>query len=129
MFSDNQQQNIEISIAKSADITNKPYLHSVVKVCGSYTELNTNDLDITFNVFCRDCEGNRLERFDLEIEVFKSNEELVLVIAKLHYPNEPILWSGNKNLWMDSNNGKRCEPPKYNFRLENLATRIKSFIN
>ena len=129
MFFENPKQNIEILIAKSADTTNKPFLHSVVKVCGENNDFITNDLDVTFRVLCRDREGNRIERYDLEIEIFKSNDELVLVIAKLHYPNEPILWSGIKNLWMDSNNGKRCEPPKYNFRLENLATRIKNFIN
>ena len=87
------------------------------------------DRDITLNVLCRASEGNRIERDDLEIEIFNSKNELVVLISKLNYPNEPILWSGNKNLWMDSKSGKKCEPPNYNFRIENLATRIKRFIN
>ena len=129
MFFKNSSDNLEIIVAKSANIINKPYVHSVVKISGEIDIYKEDDLDITFNVLCRDSEGNRIERDDLEIEIFNSKNELVVIISKLNYPNEPILWSGNKNLWMDSKSGKKCEPPNYNFRIENLATRIKRFIN
>ncbi len=128
MLFENSQENIEGLIAKSADLTNKPFLHSVVKVNGKY-EIGEEDNDLTVNILCRDKEGKRLEIYDLELELFKSNQELVLVISKLNFPNEPILWCGSKILWMDSNNGKKCVPPKYSSRLENLASRIKSFID
>ena len=128
MFFKSSSDNIEIIVANSANIINKPYLHSVVKISGESDALK-NDLDIILNVLCRDSEGNRIERDDLEIEIFNSKNELILLVSKLNYPNEPILWSGNKNLWIDSESGKKCEPPNYNFRLENLATRIKKFIN
>ena len=129
MFIKNSSDDLEIIVAKSANIVNKPYIHSVVKISGDYNTSQDNDLDITLNVLCRDSEGNRIKREDLEIEIFNSKNELVLLVSKLNYPNEPILWSGNKNLWMDSKSGKKCEPPNYNFRIENLATRIKKFIN
>ena len=129
MFFKNSSDNLEIIVAKSANIINKPYVHSVVKISGEFDMYKDDDLDITLNVLCRDSEGNRIERDDLEIEIFNSKNELVVIISKLNYPNEPILWSGNKNLWMDSKSGKKCEPPNYNFRIENLATRIKRFIN
>ena len=129
MFFKDSSDNLEIIVAKSANIINKPYLHSVVKVSGEYNISTIDDLDITLNVLCRDTHGTRIERDDLEIEIFNSKNELVLLISKLNYPNEAILWSGNKNLWMDSKSGKKCEPPSYNFRIENLATRIKKFIN
>ena len=129
MFFENSSINLEIIVAKSANIVNKPFLHSVVKISGEYDKSKDNDLDITLNVLSRDSEGNRIERDDLEIEIFNSKNELVLIVSKLNYPNEPILWSGNKNLWMDSKSGKKCKPPNYNFRIENLATRIKKFIN
>ena len=129
MFFKNSSDNLEIIVAKSANIINKPYVHSVVKISGECDIFEDDDLDITLNVLCRDSEGNRIERDDLEIEIFNSKNELVLLVSKLNYPNEPILWSGNKNLWMDSKSGKKCEPPNYNFRIENLATRIKKFIN
>jgi len=121
--------DLEIIVAKSANIINKPYIHSVIKIKGEYETSKNDDLDVTLNVLCRDSEGNRIERDDLEIEIFNSKNELILLVSKLNYPNEPILWSGSKNLWMDSKTGKKCEPPNYNLKIENLATRIKKFIN
>ena len=128
MLFENPPKNIESLIAKSADLTNKPFVHSVVKINGEY-EFEDEDIDLTVNILCRDKEGKRLEIYDLELELFKSNKELVLVISKLNFPDEPILWCGVKTLWMDSNNGKKCHSPKYCARLENLANRIKSFID
>ena len=128
MLFENSQENIEGLIAKSADLTNKPFLHSVVKINGKY-EMGEEDNDLTVNILCRDKEGKRLEIYDLELELFQSKKELVLVISKLNFPNEPIFWCGSKTLWMDSNNGKKCVPPEYCSRLENLANRIKSFID
>ena len=129
MFFKNSLDNLEIIVAKSANIINKPYIHSVKKISGECYISKDDDLDITLKVLCRDSEGNRVEREDLEIEIFNSKNELVLLVSRLNYPNDPILWSGNKNLWMDSKSGKKCEPPNYNFKIENLATRIKKFIN
>ena len=128
MLFENPPKNIESLIAKSADLTNKPFVHSVVKINGEY-EFEDEDIDLTVNILCRDKEGKRLEIYDLELELFKSNKELVLVISKLNFPDEPILWCGVKTLWMDSNNGEKCNSPKYSARLENLANRIKSFID
>jgi len=91
-----------------------------------YTEEN---IDLTVNILCRDKVGKRLEIYDLELELFKSNKELVFVISKLNFPDEPILWCGVKTLWMDSNKWKKCISPIYSARLENLANRIKSFID
>jgi len=124
---ENSSKNIESLIAKSADLTNKPFVHSVVKINGEYEF--EEDIDLTVNILCRDKEGKRLEIYDLELELFKSSKELVLVISKLNFPDEPILWCGVKTLWMDSNSGKKCNSPKYSSRLENLANRIKSFID
>ena len=128
MLFENPPKNIESLIAKSADLTNKPFVHSVVKINGEY-EFEVEDIDLTVNILCRDKEGKRLEIYDLELELFKSNKELVLVISNLNFPDEPILWCGVKTLWRDSNNGKKCNSPKYSTRLENLANRIKSFID
>ncbi len=128
MLFENPPKNIDSLIAKSADLTNKPFVHSVVKINGEY-EFEDEDIDLTLNILCRDKEGKRLEIYDLELELFKSNKELVLVISKLNFPDEPILWCGVKTLWMDSNNGEKCNSPKYSARLENLANRIKSFID
>ena len=90
--------------------------------------MDSPEFDLTVQILCRDIDGKRLDLYDLELELFKSNNDLVLVLAKLNYPNDPILWSGIKTLWMDSESGKKCNPPSYSFKLENLANRIKTFI-
>ena len=128
MLFENPSKNIESLIAKSADLTNKPFIHSVVNINGKY-DMGEEEIDLMVKILCRDEEGKRLEIYDLELEIFKSNKELVLVISKLNFPDEPILWCGVKTLWMDSNNGKKCNSPKYSARLENLANSIKSFID
>ena len=128
MLFENFYEKFNSLVAKSADLTNKPFLHSVVKIKGEYEKDNV-DIDLTLNILCRDNDGKRLDLYDLELELFRSNRELVLVISKLNFPDEPILWSGVKTIWMNSNNGKKCSAPKYSFRLENLATRIKNFID
>ena len=127
MLFENFHGNFNTLIAKSADLTNKPFLHSVVKINGEF-EIDNDDIDLTVNILCRDIDGKRLDIYDLELELFRSNRELVLVISKLKFPDEPMLWSGVKTIWMNSNNGKICPPPRYSLRLENLATRIRNFI-
>jgi len=124
---ENFHGNFNTLIAKSADLTNKPFLHSVVKINGEF-EIDNDDIDLTVNILCRDIDGKRLDIYDLELELFRSNRELVLVISKLKFPDEPMLWSGVKTIWMNSNNGKICSPPRYSLRLENLATRIRNCI-
>ena len=128
MFFENSRKNIESLIAKSADLTNKPFVHSVVKI-NCKNEIVGEDIDLTVNILCRNKQGKRLEIYDLELELFRSNKKLVLVISKLNFPNEPILWCGVKTIWMNSNSGEKCNPPKYSSRLENLANRIKSIID
>ena len=125
MFFENSQDGFESLIAKAADLCNKPFIHSVVKVGGDYI-IKSDDLDLTINILCRDLDGKRLELYDLELEVYKSNNDLIVVITKLNYPEEPMLWSGPKNLWMDGKTGKKCNSPNYGFKLENLAGRIKN---
>ena len=36
MFFEDFDENFNTLIAKSADLTNKPFMHSVVKICGEY---------------------------------------------------------------------------------------------
>ena len=128
MFIEDQTENFEAIIAKAADLTNRPFLHAVVKIKGEYDFYDIN-LDLTLHILCRDVDGKRLDLYDLELEIFRSKKDLVLVISKLNFPEEPILWSGVKSLWMNSDNGKKCNPPNYSSKLENLANRIRTYIN
>ncbi len=58
MLFENPSKNIESLIAKSADLTNKPFVHSVVKINDEY-EIEEEDIDLTVNILCRDKEGKR----------------------------------------------------------------------
>ena len=127
MFFEDQKEKSEAIIAKSADLTNRPFLHSVVNIKGEYDFCDPN-LDLTVHILCRDVDGKRLSLYDLELELYWSNKDLVIVISKLNFPEEPILWSGVKTLWMNGNSGKKCNPPNYSSKLENLANRIKTYI-
>ena len=127
MFFENQKEGLESLIAKAADLSNKPFIHSVVKVHGEFS-LNPEDIDLTINILCRDPNGKRIELYDLELEIYKSKGDLILVVTKLHFPDEPMLWSGPKNLWMNGKTGKKCNPPHYGFKLENVASRVKRIL-
>ena len=39
MFFEDSDKNLNTLIAKSADLTNKPFLHSVVKINGEYARI------------------------------------------------------------------------------------------
>ena len=127
MFFEDQKEKFEAIIARSADLTNRPFLHSVVNIKGEYDFYDLN-LDLIVHIICRDLDGTRLDLYDLELELFRSNKDLVIVISKLNFPKEPILWSGVKTLWMNSDNGKKCNSPNYGSKLENLANRIRKYI-
>ena len=51
MLFENPPKNIDSLIAKSADLTNKPFVHSVVKINGEY-EFEDEDIDLTVNILC-----------------------------------------------------------------------------
>ena len=76
MFFEYFDEKFNTLIATSADLTNKPFLHSVVNINGEY-ESDNEDIDLTVNILCRDNEGKRLDIYDLELELFKSNSCLL----------------------------------------------------
>ena len=47
MLFENPPKNIESLIAKSADLTNKPFVHSVVKINGEY-EFEDEDIAVSY---------------------------------------------------------------------------------
>ena len=56
MFFEDFDENFNTLIAKSADLTNKPFMHSVVKISGEY-ERDNEDIDLIMNILCRDNNG------------------------------------------------------------------------
>ena len=94
MLFESSQKDLKTLVAKSADLTNKPFQHSVINVKGEI-DFYADELDITLNILCRDIDGRRVKVNDLEIELFRSNKYIVLVIAKLNFPDSAILASAH----------------------------------
>jgi len=111
-------------VAKAADLCMQPYIHSV----SLENQLNeTNDLeDLIFKIQCRNIDGEREESMDIELEVYKSGDEVNMTISWKSLIERPILWQGKHSVWMDSSSGVQCETPSYGKLFESLARRLRT---
>ena len=111
-------------VAKAADLSLKPYVHSV----SLENQLNdANDLeDLIFKIQCRNIDGEREESMDIELEVYKSGKEVNMTISWKALISRPILWQGKHPVWMDSFSGVQCETPSYGKVFESLARRLRT---
>ena len=113
-------------VAKAADFCMKPYSHSVFLENKLDDENNLEDL--IFKIQCRNIDGEREESMDIELEVYKSGNELNMTIAWKSLIDRPILWQGKHPVWMDSSSGLQCEMPTYGKLFESLARRLRTVI-
>ena len=111
-------------VAKAADLCMKPYLHSV----SLDNQLsNFNDIeDLIFKIQCRNIDGEREESMDIELEVYKSGNDLNMTLSWKSIIDRPILWQGKHSVWMDSSSGVQCEIPLYGKEFESLARRLRT---
>ena len=111
-------------VAKAADLSLKPYVHSV----SLDNQLNdANDLeDLIFKIQCRNIDGEREESMDIELEVYKSGKEVNMTLSWKSLIDRPILWQGKHAVWMDSSSGEQCEIPSYGKLFESLARRLRT---
>ncbi len=116
-----------IEVAKSCDYCLKPWRYSVIdnSICPENSSESTN-IDLTLKVECRDQEGRRIPEHDLEVEVYRSGDDLSITLSWLSFPEQPILWHGKHSVWMDSSTGKRCQIPEGGASLEALARRLRT---
>ena len=111
-------------VAKAADLCLSPYVHSV---CLENQSNDDNDLnDLIFKIQCRNIDGERQELMDIELEVFKSGNEVSLTLSWESLIDRPILWQGKHAIWMDSSSGVQCDPPSHGKILESLARRLRT---
>tara|TARA_Y100001978_G_scaffold176632_1_gene169635 strand:+ start:166 stop:561 length:396 start_codon:yes stop_codon:yes gene_type:complete len=111
-------------VAKAADLCLSPYVHSV---CLENQSNDDNDLnDLIFKIQCRNIDGERKELMDIELEVYKSGNEVSLTLSWESLIDRPILWQGKHAIWMDSSSGVQCDPPSYGKILESLARRLRT---
>ena len=119
----NTIDSLKAKVAKAADLCMKPYVHSVSLENKSGDD---NDLDdLIFKIQCRNIDGEREESMDIELEVYKSGNEVNMTISWKSLNDRPILWQGKHAVWMDSSTGVQCETPSYGKLFESLARRLR----
>ncbi len=124
MLTPDPTDSLIAEVAKAADLSMKPYIHSVFLENKSNEDNVFNDL--IFKIQCRNLDGEREESMDIELEVFKSGNEVNMTISWKSLIDRPILWQGKHAIWMDSSSGVRCDTPSYGIIFESLARRLRT---
>ena len=108
-------------VAAAADLCRRPFRHGVVVLN------QAEERDLQLRLEARDPGGERLPDEDLELEIYRSGQDLNLTLAWLADEDRPMLWQGGHGLWMD-NQGMRCLPPEGAAPLEALARRLRALL-
>ena len=110
-------------VAKAADLCLKPYVHSV-SLENQLGDGNYLD-ELIFKIQRRNVNGEREDSMDIELEVYKSGNEVNMTISWKSLIDRPILWQGKHAIWMDSSSGVQCETPSYGKLFESLARKLR----
>ena len=114
-----------VLIAKAADVCLKPWSHAVVPLDSSAAaELD----DLNVRIECRDGDGQRHPDRDIELEIYRSGEEINLMLSWWDQPDRPMLWHGRHPVWMDGETGQRSSAPQDAAPLEALGRRLRSLV-
>lgn len=119
--------DLQVLIARSADVCLKPWSHSVVLLSGVDDNESGVD-DLTVRIECRDQQGQRHSGRDLELEIYRSGIEINLMLSWWDQPERPMLWHGRHPVWMDAESGERCTAPEGALPLEALSRRLRSLL-
>ena len=114
-----------VLIAKAADVCLKPWIHAVVLIDPSAPE-QIDDLHV--RIECRDGDGQRCSDQDLELEIYRSGDEINLMLSWWDQPERPMLWHGRHPVWMDGASGQRCAAPVDAAPLEALGRRLRALV-
>ena len=122
-------------IAAAADLCRKPLRHAVVLLDDDHLDqpIALSDLlergdDLRIRLECRDPDGARWPDQDLELEMYRSGDDLNLMLGWWDQADRPLLWQGQHPVWMDGNTGLRCAPPQDASSIESLARRLRSLL-
>jgi hypothetical protein len=109
-------------VAAAADLCRKPLRHAVVNP----EELD--GLDLCLRLEARSPEGERVPAEDLDLEIYRSGQDLNLTLAWRQRDDHPLLWQGSHPVWMDGATGLRCSCPPQGEALEALARRLRALL-
>jgi len=121
--------DLPVLIAAAADVCRKPHRHAVIPVDSSPIDSDIGDLDdLHVRIESRDPDGARRPEMDLELEIYRSGNDLNLMIGWWDQPERPLLWLGQHPVWMEPESGCRCPAPDDGQPLEALARRIRALL-
>ena len=115
--------NLHQLVAAAADLCRKPLRHAVLPI-GDQQHCD----DCCLRLEARSADGVRLLEADLELEIYRSGDDLNLTLAWCHDPDRPLLWHGSHPVWMEAASGQRCERPLDGAPLEGLARRLRALL-
>ena len=122
MHTHDPKDRLIAEVAKAADLCMKPYVHAVFLE----NQLDDDSDDLIFKIQSRNIDGEREESMDIELEVYKSGNDVNMTISWKSLIDRPILWQGKHAVWMDSSSGVQCETPSYGKLFESLARRLRT---
>ncbi len=124
-------------IAAAADLCLKPHRHAVVGAMasgasgceGSASESSGGPGDYCLRLQPRGIDGERLPQQDIELELYRSGNDLHMMLSWPEQPEQPMLWHGQHPVWMDGETGLRTERPPAGAPLEALARRLRALLS
>ena len=123
MHTPDSKDGLIAEVAKAADLCMKPFVHSV----SLENQLDDGNFinELIFKIQRRNTDGEREDGMDIELEVYKSGNDINMTISWKSLIDRPILWQGKHAVWMDSSSGVKCETPSYGMVFESLARRLR----
>ena len=115
-------------VAKAADLCLKPWHHGV-RYSGEPPQQLGDCSDAALVIEARDAAGERCPDRDLELEIYRSGDDLNLMLSSLNDPLRPVLWQGSHPVWMDGTSGERCDRPANGASHEALCRRLRALLN
>lgn len=126
-------------VAAAADLCRKPLRHAVLPAPlrsgpGEALTADPATLPLSSDDCClwlqvRSASGERLPEEDLELELFRSGDDLHLTVAWLEETERSMLWQGKHPVWMQPSSGERCERPAEGAPVEALARRLRALLS
>ena len=124
---DHDHQTLLQLVAAAADLCMGPARHAVR--FRNDNPINSGDgSDCCLVIEARDASGNRLDLEDLELEIYRSGDDLNLMLTPLHDQAAPLLWHGSHPVWMLPDSGERCPRPNDGAALEGLCRRLRALL-
>jgi hypothetical protein len=116
-----------VALAKAADLCLKPYRHAL-RFSGEPPTTIGDCRDCVVLIEARGADGARSAERDLELEIYRSGDDLHLMLSVLSDEQAPLLWHGSHPVWMQAASGERCDRPADGAPLEALCRRIRSLL-